>query len=215
MKEHTTGISINGKQFHSIRFADDIALLADSEEEMSNLITDDNKSTKEIRRRITLAKHAFEKKRTLLTNKHLSIRSRKKFVWSILLYCCESWTIGKYEKDRLEAIEMWMWRKMTRTSWIEHKTNEEVLNEINEERTIMNTIMKRTIKLIGHLLRNNEFITIIMEGKIEGKRSRGRPRKSFFEEIFRRMGVTSYQNLKRTAFDRHVWLQQQGLAFRS
>lgn len=58
-----------------------------------------------------------------------------------------------------------MWRKMTRTSWIEYKTNEAVLNEINEERTMMNTIMKRTIKLIGHLLRNNVFITIIMEGK--------------------------------------------------
>ncbi|VVC43630.1 Hypothetical protein CINCED_3A006507 [Cinara cedri] len=203
MKEYTTGISINGKQFHSIRFADDIALLADSKEEMSMMLhilesSLDNEviSTKEIRRRITLAKYAFEKKRTLLTNKHLSIRSRKKFVktyvWSILLYGCESWTIGKYEKNRLEAMEMWMWRKMTRTSWIEHKTNEEVLNEINEERTIM----KRTIKLIGHLLRNNEFITIIVEGKIEGKRS--------FEEIFRRMGVTSYQNLKRTASDRHV-----------
>jgi hypothetical protein len=183
------------------------------------LITDDNKSTKEIRRRITLAKQAFEKKRTLLTNKHLSISSRKKFVktyiWSILLYGCESWTIGKYEKDRLEAMEMWMWRRMTRTRWTEHKTNEAVLNEINEERTVMNTIMKRTIKLIGHLLRHNVFITIIMEGKIEGKRSRGRPRKSFFEEIFRRMGCTSYQSLKRMAYDRHDWLQQQGLAFRS
>lgn len=143
MKDHTRGISINGKQFQSIRFADDIALLADSKEEMSlmlyilessldkfklkinskktklmviskvltntnitlnneqlqrvnkfcylgSLITDDNKSTKEIRRQITLAKHAIEKKRTLPTNKHLSISSRKKFVktyiWSILYY---------------------------------------------------------------------------------------------------------------------------------
>lgn len=48
---------------------------------------------------------------------------------------------------------MWMWRKMTRTSLIEHKTNEAVLSEINEERTVMNTTMKITIKLIGHLLR--------------------------------------------------------------
>jgi len=50
-----------------------------------------------------------------------------------------------------------------------YKTNEKVLNEIDEERIVMNTIMKRTIKLIGYLLRNNEFITIIMEGKIEVK----------------------------------------------
>lgn len=71
--------------------------------------------------------------------------------------------------------------------------------------------MKRTKKLIGHLLRNNVFITIIIEGKIEGKRSRGRPRKSFFEEIFRRMRCTSYQSLKRMASNRHDWLQQQRL----
>jgi len=76
---------------------------------------------------------------------------------------------------------MWTWRKMTRTSWTEHKTNEAVLNEINEERPVMNAIVKRTIKLIGgRLLRRNAFVTIVMEGK----RSRGRPRESFFEEIY-------------------------------
>jgi len=61
---------------------------------LGSLITDDNKSTKEIRRRITLAKHALEKKKTLLINKHLSINSRKKsvktYIWSILLYGCKS-----------------------------------------------------------------------------------------------------------------------------
>lgn len=108
-----------------------------------------------------------------------------------------------------------MWRKITRTSWIEHKTNKAVLSEINEEKTVMNTIMKITINLIGHLLKHNVFITIIMLRKIEGKRSRGRLRKSFFEEIFRRMSCTSYRSLKRMAYDRHDWPQQQGLAFRN
>jgi len=54
-----------------------------------------------------------------------------------------------------------------------------------------------------------------MEGKINGKGPRGRPRKSFFEEIFRWMRFTSYQQFKKTACDRHEWLQLQGLAFRS
>jgi len=66
-----------------------------------------------------------------------------------------------------------------------------------------------------YYIRHNVFITIIMEGKIAGKRTRGRPRKSFFEEIFRRMGCTSYQSLKRMACDRHDWLRQQVLALRS
>lgn len=94
------------------------------------------KSTKEIRRRIAQSKQAFEKKKTLLTNKNLSITSRKKFIktyiWSILLYGCETWAIGKYERERLEAMEMWMWRRMTRTSWIERKRNETILEEIEE-----------------------------------------------------------------------------------
>jgi hypothetical protein len=103
-------------------------------------------------------------------------------------------------------MEMWMWKKITRKSWIEYKTNEALLNEINEERTVMNTIIKRTIKLIGHLLRHNVFIIKIMERKIEGKRSRGRLCKSF-EEISCRMGCTSYQSFKKMAYDRHDWLQ--------
>lgn len=58
---------------------------------------------------------------------------------SFLLHGCETWTIGKYEKYRLESMKMWMLRKMTETSWKEHKTNGTVLDEDNERRTIMNT----------------------------------------------------------------------------
>jgi len=106
-------------------------------------------------------------------------------------------------------MEMWIWRKMTVASWIEYKTNEPVLDEVNEKRTLMNKIIK--IKPFGYLLRHNEFITIIMEGKINGKRIKGRSRKSAFEVIFRWMGFTSYQQLKRMACDRHEWLKRLGL----
>jgi len=83
--------------------------------------------------------------------------------------------------------------------WIEHKTNEALLDEVNEKWTLMNTIMKIKIKSIWHLLRHNEFITIIVEWIVNSKRTRERRRKSFFEEIF---GFTSYQQLKRMACDR-------------
>jgi len=229
VKENTLGVIINGQQIHSIRFADLIALLANSEEDMNqilnyldltlnkfklminakktkamvvskkydqsmtaniklkndrieqvqefcylgSLITQENKSKEEIRRRIALAKHAFEKKKTLLTNKNLGIRTRKKFIityiWSLLLYGCETWTIGNYERDRLEAMEMWLWRRMTRIRWIERKRNETILEEIGETRSMWTLIMKRKIKLVGHLLRHNDFITNIFEGKIAGK----------------------------------------------
>lgn len=99
------------------------------------------------------------------------------------MYGRETWVIERYEKDKLKAIfvEMWMWRRMTGTSCIKHKTNEAVLVEVNERRTMLNTIMKMKIKLVGHLLRNHMFVVIIMEGKINGKKPR--PCKFFFEEI--------------------------------
>lgn len=74
---------------------------------------------------------------------------------------------------------MWLWRRMIETQWIRHKTNEAALNEVSERR--INVIMKEKIKLIEeHLLRHNPFITVIMEGEINGKRLRI----TFFEQIF-------------------------------
>ncbi|VVC25121.1 Hypothetical protein CINCED_3A009847 [Cinara cedri] len=77
---------------------------------LGSIITYNNTSTMDIKKRITLAKQTFIKKNSLLISKHLKIETKKKFiktfVWSVLLYGCETWTIKKKEKDRLEAMEM-------------------------------------------------------------------------------------------------------------
>ena len=138
----------------------------------------------------------------------------KAFVWSILLYGCETWTIQKYERDRLEAFEMWIWRRMTRTSWVERKSNEEVLQSVEERRELISHILKRKAKLIGHSIRHSTFLSNIFEGKILGRRTRGRPRTSYFKDVKRLMDVSSYSHLKRVATDRDKWLIQQGAAFR-
>jgi len=104
---------------------------------------------------------------------------------------------------------------MTRTKWTKKKTNEAVLIEIGEERSLIDSIMRRKVKLTGHLLRHNAFLTNILEGKVEGKRSRGRPRKSYFEDISKIMGCSNYSHLKRKASVRENWLHRQGIsAFR-
>jgi hypothetical protein len=148
----------------------------------------------------------------------LSIQTRKCFIksyiWSIFLYGCETWTLKKDEKDELEAMEMWIWRRTTTTSWTERKRNDTILQEIGEERNIITAIMKRKVKLIGHLLKHNDSVTNILEGKIMGK-PRGRPRQLFFNDIKQRMGFTSYQHLKYTTRNREDWLLRQGLAFRN
>ncbi|XP_073956518.1 uncharacterized protein [Choristoneura fumiferana] len=115
------------------------------------------------------------------------------YIWSIALYGCETWTLTQNDRARLEAFEMWCWRRMKGISWMERKTNEEVLRMVEERRTILNTIDARRGNMIGHLIRHDDFFKTILEEKIEGKRGRGRPRRSYIDQIKEKVGVASYQ----------------------
>lgn len=88
---------------------------------------------------------------------------------------------------------------MIETRRIEHKSNKSVLDKDNERRAVINATIKRRIKLNEHLLKHNQFVTIVMERKISGKRTRGRPCKYFFEEIIRpiikKFDFISYQQV--------------------
>uniref|UniRef100_A0A8D8M2F8 Uncharacterized protein n=1 Tax=Cacopsylla melanoneura TaxID=428564 RepID=A0A8D8M2F8_9HEMI len=103
------------------------------------------------------------------------------------------------DRKRLEAAEKW--RRMTKTRWIE-KINERVLEELQERRHLMKTIETRKIKLVGHIIRHNEFINNIFEGKVPGKKSRGRPRKEYFKEFQSISDVHGLQLIQRVEGDR-------------
>lgn len=96
----------------------------------------------------------------MLTSKkiHLNIKKRliKTYVWSVATYGCETWVINDTEKKKLEAFEMWCWRRMERISWIERKTNEEVLRTVGEKRTLIEAIRERRWKMVGHAMRHPE-----------------------------------------------------------
>ena len=101
---------------------------------LGQLITDDGKSEGEIRSRIGLAKNAFSKRYKLLTNKNISLKTRlrltKCYVWSLLTYACDIWTLSKQMEAKIEAFEMWSYRRIMRISWKEMKGNAEVLKMI-------------------------------------------------------------------------------------
>ena len=94
----------------------------------------DGKSEGEIRSRIGLAKNAFSKRYKLLTNKNISLKTRlrltKCYVWSLLTYACDIWTLSKQMEAKIEAFEMWSYRRITKISWKEMKGNAEVLKMI-------------------------------------------------------------------------------------
>jgi len=171
---------------------------------LGSIITDDGRCEEEIKARISNAKDAFSKRKELLTQK-MSKAVRKKIVktvvWSVALYGAETWTLRKEEMRRLNALEMWLWRRMEKISWTDKKTNEFVLEQVGETRKLVNVVMERKKKWIGHVLRSDGLLKEVMEGKMVGKRPRGRPRTGMLEEL----KEGSYGDMKRRAEDRSSW----------
>ena len=151
------------------------------------LITSDGRCATEIRKRIAMAKDAFQKMKSILANRNITmttkIRILKTYIWSVLLYGCECWTINKEIERKLEAAEMWLIRRMMRISWTDKRTNESVLKEANLERSLIKTLRRRQLEFLGHVCRHKGLEHVAITGKIEGKRSRGRQRITFIESL--------------------------------
>ena len=162
------------------------------------------KCSKEIRTRIARAK-GFNKKKKLLCGplrKELKKRLGKCYVWSVTLYGAETWTLRKEDEKRIEALEMWIWRKMEGVQWSDRVQNEEVLRRIGERREMLATIRKRKKNWIGHCLRRDSIVKDCIEGMVNGRRKRGRRRCQLLDNI---KTDGEYNVTKRLAEDREGW----------
>ena len=170
-------------------------------------ITSDLNPETEIRCRIESARSAFLRMKRLLTNPTISLHIRYRFVkayiYSIVLYGTESWTLKARSMQRLEAFEMWVMRRMLKISWTEHTSNETVLRRMNADREILGIVKRRKTSYLGHIYRGEryEFLRLIMEGKIEGRRGPGRRQCSWLKNVRDWTGLDS-QSLLRVAQDR-------------
>ena len=185
---------------------------------LGSLITDDGKCGSEIKRRIEMSKQAFQKLKRVSKDRKMSLGTRKRilrcYVYSILTYGSECLTISAGMESRIEAVEMWFLRRMLRISWGDHISNEEVLKRAGEERKLNKMIRKRQAEFIGHIMRKEGLEEIIITGKIEGKRGRGRPRLNYLTSLSKWMqdqvpeeqqGRYKVQSLIRTCKDRKLW----------
>lgn len=152
---------------------------------------------KEIRARIEQARKTFISLRTFFIRKdislHLKIRMIGCYVFTVLLYGCEGWTLDPSTEKRIEAFEMYLYRRILKISWTQRITNIEVLNRMQKQKELLYTIKKRKIQYIGHIMRGDkyEILRLIIEGKIEGKRSIGRRQNSWLKDLRRWLNCTS------------------------
>ena len=171
-------------------------------------ITPDGKNEKEIKTKSAIAKNRFNQMYKVLTSRQISMELRHRllvcYVFSVILYGCETWTLTKALTDKIEACEMWFFRRMGKISWKQKLTNEEVLEKLNTQRSLMQTIKSRKLKFFGHTKRHDSIMKTILEGKVEGKRPQGRPRAQWCDNIKQWTG-RSLADCTRMSEDRDLW----------
>ena len=86
----------------------------------------------------------------------LKVQILKCLVWPVMLYGCEAWTLRKEEENKINAAEMWFYRRLLRIQWTEKRTNDSVLEELSVKKEVLNIIIKRRLKYVGHANRNSK-----------------------------------------------------------
>ena len=106
---------------------------------------------------------------TLSTKVHLV----EAMVFPVVMYGCESWTVKKAERRRIDAFELWCWRRLLRVPWTTRKSKQSILKEISPEYSLEGLMLKLKLQYFGHLIRRtNSFEKTLMLGKIDGSRKR-------------------------------------------
>lgn len=164
----------------------------------------------EIRTRIEKARSAFKQFQKVLCSLSLGINIRIRilrcYVFSVLLYGVESWSLTEAATRRVEAFEMWCYRRMLRVSYIYHTTNVTILERLGKDKEIVDTIKNRKMDYFGHIMRGDKYrlLQLILQGKIEGKRGPGRRRVSWLANLRKWTRLTSTR-LFRAAANRIRW----------
>ena len=130
----------------------------------------------------------IKKQRHYFVNKGLSSQG---YVFPVVMYGCESWTIKKAEHWRIDAFELWCWRRLFRVPWTARRSNQSIVNEISPEYSLKGLMLKLKLQYFGHLIwKADSFEKTLMLGKIEGRRRRRRQRMRWLDSITNSMDMS-------------------------
>ena len=173
-------------------------------------------STKDIKTRIGMAKSKMIQLNNIWKDHwiplNLKLKLLKCLVWPVMTYGCESWTQKKTDDKRIEAAEMWFYRRLLRVKWTDKRTNQSILDQLGITRTLLAIVTQRKLKYLGHAIRNpkTDLMKISIQGKVPAKRSKGRPSTSLLSNIIESSGQNLHEACT-NCLDREYWRRRTSL----
>ena len=151
-------------------------------------ITADGDSSHEIKRRLLLGRKVMTNLDNILKSRDITLSTKvhlvKAMIFPVVMHGCESWTIKKAEGQRIDAFELWCWRRLLRVPWTARRSNQSILKEIGPGCSLEGLMVKLKLQYFGHLMwRADSFEKTLMLGKIEGTRRRGWQRMRWLDGI--------------------------------